>query len=216
MSLDKIFGLYTVVFLGVTILIGIARERFRPARTGGSAGSSWGCRSLIYVVIGIITRTSNADQYYVAGPRRARLLQRHGHRLGLDVRGVVHLHGRRALRPGLRGPGLRDGLDGRLSAARRLPRPLPAPVRRLHHPGLPRRPLRRKRRAASIGRRRRHRLLLHLSHRPGDGRRPDRLPLHRPRLQRRRLRRAARRALLLGARAACARSPGPRWRSTSS
>ena len=31
MSLDKIFGIYTVLFLAVTILIGIARDLLRPA-----------------------------------------------------------------------------------------------------------------------------------------------------------------------------------------
>src|SRR6266508_3104898 len=66
MSLAKIFGLYTICFLGVTILIGIAERLFglSPQWIGWifmalSLGS--------YNVIGIITRTSNPDQYYVAG-----------------------------------------------------------------------------------------------------------------------------------------------------
>jgi cation/acetate symporter len=65
-TLDKIFGLYTVGFLGVTILIGIAELAFGlPNRWIGwiFMGLSLG----IYIIIGIITRTSNADQYYVAG-----------------------------------------------------------------------------------------------------------------------------------------------------
>ena len=66
MSLDRIFGLYTVLFLGVTILIGIAELAFGlPNRWIG-----WlfmGLSLLIYVFIGIVTRTSNPDQYYVAG-----------------------------------------------------------------------------------------------------------------------------------------------------
>src|SRR6266508_2676781 len=66
MSLDKIFGLYTVVFLGVTILIGIAEFAFGlPNRWIGWIFMALSL--LIYVVIGIITRTSNADQYYVVG-----------------------------------------------------------------------------------------------------------------------------------------------------
>src|ERR687895_2842915 len=68
MSLAKIFGFYTIGFLGVTILIGIAEMAFGlPNRTIGwiFMGLSLG----IYVVIGIITRTSEADQYYVAGRR---------------------------------------------------------------------------------------------------------------------------------------------------
>jgi cation/acetate symporter len=66
MSLGKIFGLYTISFIAVTVLIGIAEAAFGlPNRWIG-----WIFMALslaIYIVIGIITRTSNADQYYVAG-----------------------------------------------------------------------------------------------------------------------------------------------------
>jgi cation/acetate symporter len=66
MSLGKIFGWYTIGFLTVTILIGLAQALFGlPNQWVG-----WlfmGLSLAIYVVIGIITRTSNADQYYVAG-----------------------------------------------------------------------------------------------------------------------------------------------------
>jgi cation/acetate symporter len=66
MSLGKIFGWYTVSFLAVTILIGLAQALFGlPNKWVG-----WlfmGLSLAIYVVIGIVTRTSNADQYYVAG-----------------------------------------------------------------------------------------------------------------------------------------------------
>ena len=66
MTLDKIFGLYTLGFLLVTVLIGIAELAFGlPSQWIG-----WIFMALslgIYVFIGIITRTSNADQYYVAG-----------------------------------------------------------------------------------------------------------------------------------------------------
>jgi cation/acetate symporter len=66
MSLAKIFALYTVGFLGVTILIGIAEILFGLP----NAWIGWIFMALslgIYIVIGIITRTSNPDQYYVAG-----------------------------------------------------------------------------------------------------------------------------------------------------
>lgn len=66
MSLRKIFTLYTACFLGVTVLLGIAESAFGlPQKWVGwlFMGLSLG----IYIVIGIITRTSNADQYYVAG-----------------------------------------------------------------------------------------------------------------------------------------------------
>src|SRR5574341_2512307 len=66
MSLAKIFTLYTLCFLGVTILIGIAELAFGlPNKWIG-----WIFMALslaIYVLIGVITRTSNPDQYYVAG-----------------------------------------------------------------------------------------------------------------------------------------------------
>jgi cation/acetate symporter len=66
MSLKQIFGLYTLGFLAVTLLIGIAETVFGlPPRWIGwiFMGLSLG----IYVFIGILTRTSNPDQYYVAG-----------------------------------------------------------------------------------------------------------------------------------------------------
>ncbi|HSF40700.1 MAG TPA: sodium:solute symporter family protein [Thermoanaerobaculia bacterium] len=66
MNLRKVFTLYTVGFLTVTILIGIAEVVFDlPNRWIGwiFMGLSLG----IYIVIGILTRTSDADQYYVAG-----------------------------------------------------------------------------------------------------------------------------------------------------
>jgi cation/acetate symporter len=67
-TLDKIFGLYTIAFIGVTVLIGLAEYLLGlpPSWIG------WIFMALsigIYVVIGIITRTSEADQYYVAGRR---------------------------------------------------------------------------------------------------------------------------------------------------
>jgi cation/acetate symporter len=65
-NLRKVFTLYTVGFLAVTILIGIAEAMFDlPNRWIGwiFMGLSIG----IYIVIGIVTRTSDADQYYVAG-----------------------------------------------------------------------------------------------------------------------------------------------------
>src|SRR5512139_208149 len=66
MSLGKIFGLYTVCFLGVTILIGLA-EAFLGLSPQWIGWILMGLSLGIYIVIGIITRTSNPDQYYVAG-----------------------------------------------------------------------------------------------------------------------------------------------------
>ena len=66
MNLRKIFTLYTFSFIGVTILIGIAEAMFDlPSKWIGwiFMGLSMG----IYFLIGIMTRTSDADEYYVAG-----------------------------------------------------------------------------------------------------------------------------------------------------
>ena len=66
MNLRKIFTLYTVGFLGVTVILGLAEHFFDlPNKWIGwiFMGLSLG----IYIVIGILTRTSDADQYYVAG-----------------------------------------------------------------------------------------------------------------------------------------------------
>ena len=66
MSLDKLFGIYTIAFLAVTVLIGIGEVFFGLP----NAWIGWIFMALslaIYVFIGIVTRTSNPDQYYVAG-----------------------------------------------------------------------------------------------------------------------------------------------------
>src|ERR1700752_2394777 len=66
MSLDKIFGIYTVAFLVVTVLIGIA-EAFLGLTPKWIGWIYMALSLAIYVIIGILTRTSNPDQYYVAG-----------------------------------------------------------------------------------------------------------------------------------------------------
>ena len=61
MSLDKIFGLYTIGFLGVTVLIGVLEAM--GAITNQQIGWIFMALSLlIYVFIGIVTRTSNPDE----------------------------------------------------------------------------------------------------------------------------------------------------------
>lgn len=66
MNLRKIFALYTVGFLSVTILIGLA-EAYLGLPKQWVGWLFMGLSIGIYVVIGIITRTSDADEYYVAG-----------------------------------------------------------------------------------------------------------------------------------------------------
>ncbi|HXU91764.1 MAG TPA: sodium:solute symporter family protein [Methylomirabilota bacterium] len=66
MSLDKIFGIYTIGFLGITVFIGIL-EQLRLVTNQHIGWIFMALSLLIYVFIGIVTRTSNPDQYYVAG-----------------------------------------------------------------------------------------------------------------------------------------------------
>lgn len=66
LSLDKIFGLYTIIFLGITILIGLA-EAFLGLPNRWIGWIFMGLSLAIYIIIGILTRTSHPDQYYVAG-----------------------------------------------------------------------------------------------------------------------------------------------------
>jgi cation/acetate symporter len=66
MRLRKLFALYTASFVGVTALVGVAEKALGlPPRWIG-----WIFMALsvgIYVVVGTLTRTTDADQYYVAG-----------------------------------------------------------------------------------------------------------------------------------------------------
>src|SRR6266545_1471612 len=66
LSLGKIFGLYTVSFLSITVLIGIG-ERMGLFSNRMIGWLFMALSLAIYVVIGVLTRTSNPDQYYVAG-----------------------------------------------------------------------------------------------------------------------------------------------------
>ena len=198
MSLEKIFGLYTIGFLGVTILIGIGEAigLFSNQMIG------WIFMALslaIYVVIGVLTRTSNPDQYYVAGRgvpavyngmatgsdwmSAASFISMGGALSAQGFGGLAYVMGWTGgylLLAVFLGPYLRqfgaytipDFLGARYGGNSRAD----------HRGG------------------RGHRLLLHVPHRPGHGRRAHRRPLHRPRLQRRRVRRPAGRAVLLGPR----------------
>ncbi len=66
MTPKKFYTIFTIAFVGITILIGIAERAL--GLSGTWIGYLFMALSLlIYVVIGVITRTSDADQYYVAG-----------------------------------------------------------------------------------------------------------------------------------------------------
>ena len=64
---------------------------------------------MIYAGIGIYGRTTDPEEYYVAGPPHPADVQRHGHRRRLDERGLVHQPGRRPVPAGLLGIGAQPG-----------------------------------------------------------------------------------------------------------
>jgi cation/acetate symporter len=51
----------------------------------------------LYIFVAWRSRVADTKGFYVAGSGRAADLQRHGHRGGLDERGLVYLHGRNHL-----------------------------------------------------------------------------------------------------------------------
>jgi cation/acetate symporter len=64
--LGRVFGLYAVVFVAITAGIGLAEAYLGLSK----AWIGWIFMALsmgVYVIIGFVTRTSDADQYYVAG-----------------------------------------------------------------------------------------------------------------------------------------------------
>ena len=127
---------------------------------------------------------------------RAGDVQRHGDRRRLDERGLVHRHGRDALSHGLRRAGLHPRLDRRLRAGGAVPGAVPAQVRPVHDPGLPRRPLRGQP-AALPRHHRRDPVLVHLRRGADLRRRPDHGAALGPRLRVRDLRRPGRHPGLL-------------------
>ena len=191
MSLAKIFTYYTIGFIGVTILIGIAEQLFGlPPNWIGwiFMGLSLG----IYIVIGIVTRTSNPDQYYVAGRGVPAVFN--GMATGSDwmsAASFISMAGALSAQ-GFAGLAYVMGWTGGYLLLGCLSRPVPAPVRRLYHSGFSRRALRRQFRQ-NHRRRRRDRLLVHLPDCSGDRCRPDCLALYRLGFQYRRLRRPDRR-----------------------
>ena len=113
-----------------------------PAAATGSASSSCSPPSALYAGIGIMSRTTDAAEYYVAGRRVPAIYN--GMATGADwmsaasfigMAGTLYLHR-------LRRPGVHHGLDRRLLPGGAVPGAVPAQVRPVHDPRLPRRALR--------------------------------------------------------------------------
>ena len=138
---------------------------------------------VLYATIGVVSRTSNVSEYYVAGRRVPALFN--GMATAADwisAASFISLAGT-PVPARLRRPRLRDGLDRRLLPGGPADRALPAQVRPVHHPRLPggalrRRRQRQRRRGAPDRGRRHHHRLLHLRRRADLRGRPDRLALH--------------------------------------
>ena len=159
LRLRRIYVLYTAGFALLILLMALAEILGMPRNWIGYVFLL--VTVSLYAGIGIVCRTSDQVEYYVAG-RRAGHLQRHGHGGRLDVGGVLHRRGGHALPDRLRRAGLHHGLDRRLRAGGHAAGALPAPLRPVHHPRFHGRALRRQP-AAPGWRGLRHPVFLHLS-----------------------------------------------------
>ena len=197
-------------------------RRHRPDRFGEALGLfsnkmiGWifmALSLLIYVFIGIVTRTSNPDQYYVAG--RGVPPFYNGMATGSDwmsAASFISMGGALSAQ-GFAGLAYVMGWTG-VSAPRGLPRPVSPAVRRLHDPRLPGRPLRRQRGAyRRRGRRGACSFTYLIAQVTGVG---LIVAASSASTSTSALRRPPGRVVLLRPRRHDARSPGPRSRSTSS
>ena len=64
-NLGRVYGIYTLGFLGFVILMAILEQAGVPARYIGYMFV--GFTILIYALIGVLSRTMQSNEYYVAG-----------------------------------------------------------------------------------------------------------------------------------------------------
>ena len=64
-NLGRIYGLYTAVFIGFVILLGVAEKMGMPQR--GIGYTFMAVTIGVYALIGIVSRTAKISEYYVAG-----------------------------------------------------------------------------------------------------------------------------------------------------
>ena len=114
-QLKKVYTWYTGGFIVFVIVLAIAEQMGLPRNWIGyifllaTVG--------LYAGIGVMSRTSDAAEYYVAGRRVPALFN--GMATGADwmSRSLVHRHGRHALSDRLRRAGVHPRLDRRLRAS---------------------------------------------------------------------------------------------------
>ena len=91
-NLGKMYGTYTGGFIGFILLLAVLEQVGVPNKILGYLFVFF--TLAVYAIIGVMTRTAEVSEYYVAGRRVPGLLQRHGDRRRLDVGGVLRRHGR--------------------------------------------------------------------------------------------------------------------------
>ena len=188
-QLKKYYSFYTGGFIAFVLALAVAEQMGMSRQWIGY----WFLFATIglYAGIGIMSRTAEVAEYYVAGRRVPAFFN--GMATGADWMSAASFIGMAGtlFLAGYRRPRLGHGLDRRLLPGGAVPRALPAQVRPVHHSRLPRRALRRQHRAHH-----RHHLRDHLLVRLRRGadlrRRPDHQPVHRPGVRRRRVRRPRR------------------------
>ena len=139
-QLKKVYGFYTGGFIGFCILLAIA-EQMGLSRAG--IGYVFlGATVLLYAGIGIMSRTNDADEYYVAGRRVPAVFN--GMATGADWMSAASFIGMAAVSmPVAMVAWPSSWLDRRLCAGGHVPGTVPPEVRPIHHSRLPGRPLRR-------------------------------------------------------------------------
>ena len=145
-NLGKIYGGYTGGFIVFTLILAVLEQMGVPNKIIGY------CFVIltigVYAYIGILSRTMDLSEYYVAGRKVPALYN--GMATGADwmsAASFISMAGGLYL-GGYQRAGLRAGLDRRLRAGRHPAGALPAQVRPVHRARLPRHALRGQRRAA--------------------------------------------------------------------
>ena len=91
-NLPKVYGIYTGGFLAFIIIMSIAEQMGMTAKTIGICFVAF--TVAIYAIIGYLSRTAQADAYYVAGRQVPTRVQRNGDSSRLDVWCIIRCNGR--------------------------------------------------------------------------------------------------------------------------
>ena len=195
-QLKKYYTFYTGGFIAFLIALAIAEQMGMSRQWIGY----WFLFATIalYAGIGIMSRTAEVAEYYVAGRRVPAFFN--GMATGADWMSAASFIGMAGtlFLARLRRPGLGHGLDRRLLPGRAVSRPLPAQVRPVHHSRFPR-PSATAATSSAPSASFRRSLLVRLRRRADLRRRPDHQPVHRARVRHRRVRRPGRHTGLLDA-----------------